>query len=262
MHKQLNNLFPTALWKDAVEIFGDQSIQLVLLKLLSATTVPEQSQPDSLSCELLHPKEAAILSGYKFPKRRSEYYAGRICAKLATQALFNLTNPHSIPLLLSEIEIFNTPSGRPGVRLHGANVNLPRMDISISHSGDYGVAIASESKCGIDLQLQKATLLRVQEKFCNEIEYRLLETSIIDSETITRLTLLWAAKEAAKKALSQLKMPGFLDLEVWKVEKFTNCLMLFFRSPNTENMEMPRQITVLADMFNDYALAVCLVTEE
>ncbi len=262
MEKQLKNLFPTALWTGAVGIFGEQSIQPVLLKLLSANAVTEYPLSDPLFCEMLHPKEAAILDGYKFPKRRAEYLTGRICAKLAIQEFFNLTSPRSSPLLLAEIEITNTANGRPSVCLHGTNVDALGMDISISHSGDYGVALAAGSNCGIDLQRQQATLLRVQEKFCNESEYRLLETSIIDCDTITRLTLLWAAKEAAKKALSHWWMPGFLDLEVWKIKNFTNCMTFLLQLTNAKNRQVAKEITVLTDMFGDYALAICLVSED
>jgi phosphopantetheinyl transferase (holo-ACP synthase) len=262
MDTQFKNLFPTAIWKGAVEIFGEQSIQPVLLRLMSINTVTEHCKSDSLFLEMLHPKEAAILSGYKFPKRQSEYLTGRICAKLAVQELFNLTKPHSNLLILPEIEIANTANGRPNVCLHGENIDTFRMDISISHSGDYGVALAAVSKCGIDLQWQNAALLRVQEKYCNEREYRLLETNLTDRDTITKLTLLWAAKEAAKKALSQWQMPGFLDMEMWKLKKITNCVALFFRLTKTKSQQMPKEVTVLAGMFGDYALAVCLVSED
>lgn len=262
MDKQLKNLFPTDIREAAIEIFGEQSMQTVLLGLLPATNVCEHSQSESLFCEMLHPKEAAILSGYRFPKRRSEYLTGRICAKLATQNFLDLTKTNSNYPLLPEIEIANTADGRPKVRVHTPKADEPKMDISISHSGDYGVALAAQSKCGIDLQQQKSALLRVQEKYCSVGEFRLLETFLTDNDTLTRLTILWAAKEAAKKALSQWQMPGFRDMEAWKLKSFTNCIALFLRLPHTTSQQMPREVTVMACMFNDYALAICLVNED
>jgi phosphopantetheinyl transferase len=262
MDKQLKNLFPEAISKGASEIFGDQSMQPVLLGLLSATTVAEHPQADSRFCEMLHPKEAAILSGYRFPKRRSEYLTGRICAKMAIQGFSNLTETHAIPLLLPEIEIANTVNGRPNVRVHTPKANALKMDISISHSGNYGVALAAESKCGIDLQRQEAALRRVQEKYCSEGEYRLLETFLTDNDAVTRLAIVWAAKEAAKKALSHWQMPGFLDLEVRELKSFTHCMALSLRLTHTKSQQIPEELTVVAGMFDDYALAICLVNED
>ena len=138
------------------------------------------------------------------------------------------------------------------------------MDISISHSGDYVVALAAQVKCGIDLQQQKSALLRVQEKYCSDAESEILETCLADNAVVTRFTLLWAAKEAAKKALSPWQMPGFLDLELWKTKKIAgcNCNVLYLRLPQIKNPLMPQEVIVMTCMFNDYALAICLVDED
>jgi phosphopantetheinyl transferase len=265
LDKQLKNLFPEAIQKVAAEIFGEQSMQTVLLGLLSAptsATAELHPQADLSFCELLHPKEAAILNGYRFPKRRAEYLTGRICAKMAIRRLLNVTLDHSISPILSEIEIARTENGRPDIFIHVSEANALKLEISISHSGDYGVAIATESHCGVDLQLQQSNLLRVQEKFCSEGEYSLLEMFLTDSDKLTRLALLWAAKEAAKKALSHWQMPGFLDLEVQKLKSFTNCIGLFLRISPTKCRPMPEEVTVVAGMFGEYALAICLIKKD
>jgi phosphopantetheinyl transferase len=266
--KQLKNLFPEAMQKVAAEIFGEQSMQPVLLGLLAAptsATADLQPQADLSFRKMLHPKEAATLNGYKFPKRRSEYLTGRICAKMAIRELLNLTTGQSIFPILSEIEIARTENGRPDIVIHVSGANALKMEISISHSGDYGVAIAAESPCGVDLQLQQANLLRVQEKFCSEREYSLLEMFLTDSDKIARLALLWAAKEAAKKALSYWQMPGFLDLEVQKLTNLSNCFGLSLRISPAKCRPMPEEVSVVAGMFGEsaqYALAICLINEE
>jgi len=112
------------------------------------------------------------------------------------------------------------------------------------------------------LQQQKSALLRVQEKYCSEVEFKLLETFLADNNTATRLTLLWAAKEAAKKALSHWQMPGFLDLELWKTKRFTNCNAFYLRLTNTKSPKMPHEVIVMAGIFYDYALAICLIDED
>jgi phosphopantetheinyl transferase len=263
--KQLKNLFPEAIQKVAAEIFREQSMQAVLLGLLSApASAPDNLHPqaDSHFCKLLHPMEANVFNDYRFPKRRLEYLTGRICAKMAIRGLLNLTTDPSISPMMSEIEIARTENGRPNILFHVSEPNAPIMEISISHSGDYGVAIATESPCGVDLQLQQANLLRVQEKFCSEGEYSLLEMFLTDSDKLTRLALLWAAKEAAKKALSRWQMPGFLDLEVQKLKIFTNCIGFSLRISPMKYRPMPEEVTVVAGMFGEYALAICLINED
>jgi phosphopantetheinyl transferase (holo-ACP synthase) len=88
---------------------------------------------------------------------------------------------------------------------------------------------------------------------------------LTDSDKIARLALLWAAKEAAKKALSYWQMPGFLDLEVQKVKNFSNCIDFSLRISSTKGRPMPEEVTVVAGMFGEYAqyaLAICLINED
>lgn len=181
---------------------------------------------------------------------------------MAIQGLVQLAKTQPRPLKLPEIEIANTVTRRPIVRIHGANTNLPKLEISIAHSGDYGVALASESPCGIDLQQHQVTLLRVQEKYCSEKEHGLLNMFLKDNDVVTRLNILWATKEAAKKALSHWQMPGFLDLELRQLQKiYTNCLVLSLRITNVKSRQMPKEVAVVASMFGDYALAICLINK-
>lgn len=263
MNKLLENIFPETIRKGAIEVFGKQSIQPVLLGLLTAPPIDTHLLSASCLGKMLHPNETAILNGYKFPKRRSEYLTGRICAKMAIQGFLNLSNMHHPPLRLSEIEISNTENRRPVIYIHTANTDVPRMDISISHSGNYGVALVTEYQCGIDLQRQETTLLRVQEKYCSSGEYRFLENFLASNDKKTKLTILWAAKEAAKKALSQWQMPGFLDMEIRSLEKYSrDCIVLSLKITQDKSQQLPEEVTVVAGVFSNYALAICLVSEE
>jgi phosphopantetheinyl transferase (holo-ACP synthase) len=261
MAKQPKNLFPAAIQNGVIEIFGKQTIQPVLLELLAPTAVGEPPLSDSCSATMLHSNEAAILSGYKLAKRRSEYLTGRICAKMAIQGFLKQTQPHTAPPILAKIEICNSANGRPKFLLHPKKTVTLTMDISIAHSGDYGVALATQSRCGIDLQRQDAALLRVQKKFCSETEYRLLETSPIDIDMTKRLNILWATKEAAKKALSYWEMPGFLDLELRELKNSTNYITLSLHITHTKSKQMVKEVTVAASIFDEYALAICLINK-
>lgn len=262
--KHNKNLFPAAIKRGAIEIFGEQSMQAVLLRLVPAPVPTEFPQPEPDFRHLLHLNEVSTLSGYRFPKRRSEYLTGRICAKMAVQRFFDLSQTHPTAPLLHEIEIASTENGRPIACLQRPQAEELKLDISISHSGEYGVALATASKCGIDVQLQNLTLLRVQEKYCSKAEDHLLEASLTNHENLTRLTMLWAAKEAAKKALSHWQMPGFHELEVWQAQRCTNCIVISLHVTTTQTdkvRKMPEQVKVVTGIFNDYVLAICLVDD-
>ena len=262
MDVHLKNIFPAVLEVAAGKIFDNQPMQPVLLELLSAPAASLPSRLESSLSMLLHPNEAEVFNGYRFPKRRSEYLTGRICAKMAVDGFLQRTQTPSMPLSLSEIEIARTADGRPEVRLDNPETKAPQMDISISHGGEYGAALAAHGKCGIDVQLRQAGLLRVRKKYCSEGDYNLLETSLPARDPLTRLAVLWAAKEAAKKALSHWHMPGFLDLVLCRLENLTNCMVLVFHITQKKRQVMPAKVTVATDMFGEYSLALCLVDED
>ncbi len=264
MNKQLHNLFPSTITKGAIKIFGDQSMQPVLLALLAAPAPAvgsPQADADIPFRHLLHPTEAALLDGYRFTKRRSEYLTGRICAKMAIQDFLHLGETSTMVVKPADIEIAGSEDGRPKVCVHAVYAGTLKMDISISHSGDYGAALATGSKCGIDLQLRQASLLRVQERYCRADENEVLAAFLPDHDPLSRLALLWSAKEAAKKALSSWQMPGFLDLQVIQLQSLTDAIVFYLRIRPAGNRHMPAAVRVVAGLFGDYALAICLINE-
>lgn len=262
--KQLNNLFPATIALGASKLFGDQIMQPVLLGLLTAPA-PVAGSPhadaDIPFRHMLHPREAALLDGYRFTKRRSEFLTGRICAKMAIQGFLHLGKTPAV-VEPADIEIAGTADGRPNVSGHAACAETLKMDISISHSGDYGTALATKSKCGIDLQLRQASLLRVQEKYCSADENKVLASLLPDHDPLTRLALLWSAKEAAQKALSYWHMPGFLDLLVTKITSVRGVVVFYLHIRPAGNRHLPEEVSVVAGLFGEYALAICLVDED
>lgn len=210
----------------------------------------------------LHPNEAAVLGGYRFAKRRSEYLTGRLCAKLAVRQYLQLMGRSRQIPAMTNIEIAKADDGRPEICFHLHEENSLKVAISISHSGEYGCALASGAKCGIDLQRQEASLLRVQERYCSTTEFQLLETFLKEFDAIARLALLWAAKEAAKKVLSHWRMPGFLDLQLRKLSRVADCFAFSLQVTSTKEKEVPDQVTVAAKPFKEYALAICLIDED
>ena len=250
------NHFPAALEMAIRHTFGEQWLQPVLLRLIAADTAIDTTSG------LLHPREQTVLKTSTLAKRRSEYVTGRICAKKAVQAFLLDSRTFDEPLPLAEIEIGNMINGRPHVFLPYAGAQQLQLDLSISHSGDYAAAITARCPCGIDVQMRKKTLLKVQEKYCTEVEVHLLARLLANCEPLTRLTILWAAKEAGKKALSYWRMPGFLDLQVHTLTSHRDHCAVVLKVRNKLHDQIPAHITVVAAMFGDYALALCLLPKE
>ncbi len=262
MDRLPKNLFPENV-KDAAEaIFGMESLQPVLLKIEPTATVGSDPGQSELSLiKLLTSNEARIFLSYKLPKRRAEYLTGRICAKMAIANYITGSGSFTAPVLMKEVEIISDTNGRPFAHLHQL-MPLSMMDISIAHSINYGVALASRSICGIDIQRQAETLLRVRDRYCTEAEYKLLQHILPAKASLTRLALLWAAKEAVKKAASHWRMPGFLDIEMTALEReLNNCVSLSFIVKGSKNRHIPKTIKVVTGMFTDYSIAICIMKE-
>lgn len=262
MDKSLENLFPGNLYRAVLDHCGRQTIGVALLRQPAVGSGPGPILLDPSAAGLLHPHETAQAGAYKLAKRRAEYVAGRICAKLALAGFWAANGDRPAP---SAVAIVNGSTGRPIVRFatNSESKNQPPPEISITHGGAYGAALATAAPCGIDLQEQKDTLLRVKDKYCTADEYRLLQACLPGMEPTSLLSLLWAAKEAAKKALSGWWMPGFLELRLTRPElKQAGCLALPLTVRSPEAHRLPEKITVLATTFDRYGLAVCILQED
>ncbi len=165
---------------------------------------------------LLAPQELDILRSFSRPKRIREWLGGRLAAKSAIRRLLHKS---SCPDRASRARyiILPSPDYRPRVILR-AGEEKP-IHVSISHSGDYAVAMAHrELRCGIDLQETSHRIQKVQERFAVDDEILLLENKFnAKHDKIEYLTLLWAAKEAFKKALPDPQPPGFSGIRLMKI---------------------------------------------
>jgi phosphopantetheinyl transferase len=134
---------------------------------------------------VLAPPELEHFQCLRSSKRASEYLAGRIAAKrLLRNAPYGLGR--------SECVISTSVEGAP--RLEGRT----GIHVSISHSGDFAVAVAAEHRIGIDLEEnveRPAALLRY---FYGPRERAILD--VLDgSERTALINELWCRKEAASK---------------------------------------------------------------
>jgi phosphopantetheinyl transferase len=192
-------------------------------------------------------------------KRNKEWLAGRICAKIALEQYFRTyCQGQRVPACV-EITIANSGTGRPIATWNDGKHVRQGPDISISHSGNLALAMAAQTCCGVDIQKTSSTLVRVKERFCTAPEERLLLSVAHKDDPHMHLAQLWAAKEAAKKALSISSMPGFLELVLVRIEQAGRKEPLFiFRRHSPRNHE----IIVVSTWYQTYGLGICIPEEK
>ena len=255
---QQTNLFPAALQQAAANLL-QRPFAAVLLRQPAAATLPDNvSAALLLETTLLHAGEISRCHGYQMAKRRGEFLAGRISAKLALIAYaaetgMNLPAPASL-------EIANDENGRPFIRSTPETPEVPQ--ISITHGGAYAAALAALGPCGIDLQPHKENLLRVREKYCTAAEERRLCRFLPKMAEVQRLALLWTAKEAAKKALSCRHMPGFLQLELLSAKRTDDGNILTLAVAVKIPEPWPVTVDIAVTTYDDHGFAVCLLKKE
>lgn len=82
---------------------------------------------------------------------------------------------------------------------------------SLSHSGDYSVAVASRQKIGVDVQLVAPKIARLATRFMSAEEYAQFE-ACKESDKNKFAALVWSAKEAMFKAWRQQNVTFKTDL--------------------------------------------------
>ena len=192
---------------DAFHSFFPSSISLCGLAILARTNSQsciafidlEQiedtlEQRDSrLPKQVLSEPELSYFKRFSYPKRRREWLGGRIAAKAA---MLELNKPDRMHGRLQQLSILPDDHGRPIAD------TMEDISISISHSGRFAVGLAVRREtCGIDLQQISSKLPGLTDRFASSRELTVLAGVPVLGDQTTRLTMLWAAKEALKKSL-------------------------------------------------------------
>ena len=159
----------------------------------------------------LTPAEQETWACFRLPRRRLEWLGGRIAAKYAAMAVVGADRGHP---RWQGWQVGALDGGRP-VLVAGAT---PLAEISISHSHGMAVALAATRPCGIDIELPREAVLRVRSRFCSAPEEERLAATLAGVDAEMRLTLLWAAKEAVRKALVLTPLASFLEVELLEVQ--------------------------------------------
>ncbi len=170
----------------------DRCLCLALVELPTLEALkPADNLPERLAL-LLSPGEMENFAAFRLEKRRREWLGGRLAAK---QALLLLTGGDND---VRTISILPDEHGRPCPTMP---LPPPVPSLSISHSGAFAVAMAGQGRnCGIDVQEIVPRIDRLADHIGEPQELALLAEHVADTVT-TRLTMLWAAKEAVKKSL-------------------------------------------------------------
>ncbi|MEE4314433.1 MAG: hypothetical protein V2J11_08025 [Desulfofustis sp.] len=224
-----------------------------LATVLSDSPPVGEQQLTQLVTTWLTDQEQDYLDRFSFAKRRSEWLAGRICAKRAVLDL--LARQATGPLGPLDISIHNGPKGRPSVVLAETPAETGKLDISISHSHGKAIGIAGYGLCGVDIQHLSDTLFRVKSRFCDEFETALLET-ILENDLV-QLGLLWVSKEAIRKSFSDIALLGFLEIHLERITVDRGYRLLNFRLGGP--MGRLGTVSTTTHVHDAYALAVCTV---
>lgn len=142
-----------------------------------------------------------LLDGINSEKYKRERLASRILA----------LNLGVNPLLIK-----HKPNGKPFILESDC---CQYTDISIAHSGKYaGIILSRGFKIGIDVQFYTPVLEKVKEKFLS-LDEKKRETYF--NSTLGELYLLgmWCAKEAAYKALDNMRLPFYRDVQIIQAKK-------------------------------------------
>lgn len=223
---------------------SDGSLTLVDLDMLR----PLLDRADALIflASLLSPVELERFQQFMYAKRRLEWMGGRLAAKRCLHALVSTHSP----------EKFGYGNHALVPDAHGRPCLAPPLDlfphavVSISHSHRFAAAmIRQANRCGIDIQHKTPKLASVRERFATTEEMRLFTAT----DTLTRLGLLWVAKEAVKKCLLPTHPSFFGAIKVTEVRFDSGEHIWTARCCLTDPASM--SATVRMTEFEEYLLA-------
>ncbi|MHA2269288.1 MAG: SDR family NAD(P)-dependent oxidoreductase, partial [Promethearchaeota archaeon] len=180
---------------------------------------------------------------FRNEKRKLEYFAGILAAKECF--IKHTPNKNSY----SEIEVQKDDKGRPFYYSVKDNKSIP-INLSISHSHEFSVAIISKNQVGIDLELIEQRSPSFYKEVFTESERDLI------SENDKLGTLYWTAKEAFSKAIGEGFHINFRDFELTFNEK----LRKFTLKTKKDQLEYPKgfkKLKLKSEFTEKYVLSYC-----
>lgn len=133
---------------------------------------------------LLSEEEAQRVASFADPKRRREFVLGRAAARLLLSERLAVA-PSEVKLRVAESGVVEVASGG--------------LYLSISHSGDWAVAVASSRRIGVDIERITPRLPELEQYMLHPEEPSLADALSLDKERAN--ILCWTLKEATLKAM-------------------------------------------------------------
>lgn len=201
----------------------------------------------------LTPEEQHGLASFCYERRRLEWLGGRLAAKQAAGRLAADRRGTDAGIEWHGWAVAAGDDGRPFLARVPINSTGLVADISITHSSGLAAGMAvSKGRCGIDLQRISTKTIKVRERFCGGAEEEILEAAFTGTKTAARLTILWAAKEALRKAAAIKPLPGFLAFHLNTVTSTGRNNWQRFDFGDAQS----KKYRVAVTFYNDFALAV------
>ena len=241
-------------WAARLGVPDNFTVALVRLDMLELQM--QQTGKTGLAEFYLTPEEQRRFFGFTYRKRQTEWFGGRICAKYAAARLLHPDcRTEAIPW--RDWTVSADEHGKPFLK-------PGQCDISISHSGRLAVAMAAPVSCGIDIQKITPTVVKVQDRFSSADERLLLAAApgLKTADEMTRLTVLWSAKEAVRKAFAASPLPGFMEIEQARIDGSLDGregLLIDFVCQR-DNPSAHR-LQVMAMLYDDFAFALAFSAE-
>jgi len=172
-------------------------------------------------------REATVLAGFKFPKRRRDWLLGRWTVK---SALSRLLPDQDRPM--TDWQILADRDGAPMVLEDGRKTGIP---VSLSHSGNLALCVLAEEamQVGCDLEAIEARSRSFEETFFTHSELTLLDQHPC-SDRARLVTLVWSAKESALKIL---RLGLKADTRRVELKSFTNAQDICWGSITVEDRQ-------------------------
>ncbi|MEA2114107.1 MAG: 4'-phosphopantetheinyl transferase superfamily protein [Thermodesulfobacteriota bacterium] len=216
----IHSFFPSSIPLCGLTILARAKSKLCIALLDLDQVEDSLKQRDSrLPKQVLSEPELSYFKRFGYPKRRREWLGGRIAAKAA---MLELHKPDRLHARLQQLSILPDDHGRPIAD------TMKNISISISHSDQFAVGLAVKGRaCGIDLQQISSKLPGLTDRFASAHELTILAKLPVLGDQTTRLTMLWAAKEALKKSLLHDQPAIFSGIELQRITIIQDYLYRF-----------------------------------
>jgi phosphopantetheinyl transferase (holo-ACP synthase) len=180
---------------------------------------------------------------FRNEKRKLEYYSGIIAAKECyIRQSPDITSYH-------DIEIHKDEKGKPVYYSNTLKKEIP-INLSISHSHEFSVAIMSKNQVGIDLEIIESRSPSFYKEVFTESERELI------SENSKLGTIYWTAKEAFSKAIGEGFHVNFRDFELKYDEKQRN-FSLKAKKDQSEFNKRFNKLRIKSEFTEKYVLSYC-----